>query len=40
MLVALQGKNTQTCPMVESYTCCSMKKQYMEVVQNSKRLTS
>ena len=30
-------KNTQTCPTVESYTYCSMNKQYMEESQNDKK---
>ena len=39
LLVALQGKNTQRCSMVELYKYCSMNKHHVKVVQNGKRLT-
>ena len=36
MPVALQGKNTKMCHIVELYTYYSMNKQYVEGVQNEK----
>ena len=33
---ALQGKNTQKCPMLELYTYCFMNKRYMDGIQNGK----
>ena len=37
--MALQRKNTQTCPMVEFYTYCFMNKQYVKGLQKGKRHT-